>query len=66
MSELSWRYWKGCNKVSEFSRTGNINGWKAENEALYNDYVNYGIVRFNEGRLLTTTPDFCKTPDTWK
>lgn len=30
-SELSWRYWKACNKLGEFSRITNPLHWKDEN-----------------------------------
>ncbi|MEI6580333.1 MAG: DUF4838 domain-containing protein, partial [Eubacteriales bacterium] len=66
MSELAWRYWKGCKKVLEFSRIKNIFGWKAENEKLYKDYQKYGVTRFSEGNLITTAPDFSKIPSDWK
>jgi len=66
MSELSWRYWKGCKKVSEFSRISNPFGWKAENEKLYNDYKKYGFDLFSEGYQITSSPDFSKTPCDWK
>jgi hypothetical protein len=66
MSELSWRYWKGCNKVSEFSRILNITGWQAANKALYNDYVKYGITRCSEGSMLSTNPDFRQVPSSWR
>ncbi len=66
LSELSWRYWKGCNRVSEFSRIQNISGWKTENEKLYNDYMKYGITRCSEGSLLSTNPDFTQIPSKWR
>ena len=66
MSELVWRYWKGCNKVAEFSRLQNPTKWRDANKALYADYQQYGIVRFSEGRLLSTTPDFYLIPSKWR
>ncbi|MEI6579824.1 MAG: DUF4838 domain-containing protein, partial [Eubacteriales bacterium] len=66
MSELSWRYWKGCNKVSEFSRLQEIPTWKAANDALYNDYTKYGIVRCSEGEMLSIQPDLWLVPSKWR
>lgn len=66
MSELSWRYWKGCNKVSEFSRLQPVSVWQGANQALYNDYVKYGISRCSEGSLLSADPDFSKVPSSWR
>lgn len=66
MSELSWRYWKACNKVSEFNRGQNPFTWRDAHEALYNDYVKYGITRFNEGAMLSTSPDFRQIPSKWR
>lgn len=64
-SELSWRYWKACNKLSEFSRISNPLHWKDENKLLYADYQIYNITRLNEGRDLSANPDFTKTPNSW-
>jgi len=66
MSELSWRYWKGCNKVSEFSRTRRIAVWTAENKKLYDDYAKYEIVRCSESSLLSTHPNFLLIPSNWR
>ena len=66
MSELSWRYWKGCNMASEFSRLLPATQWQAANKALYDDYAKYGVVRCSEGSMLTTTPDFSGVPSSWR
>ncbi|MGI6247929.1 MAG: DUF4838 domain-containing protein [Acutalibacteraceae bacterium] len=66
MSQLSWRYWKACNKRSEFSRLRPKEEWRAENEALYNDYQKYGIIRCSEGNYFSANPDFYSTPDKWR
>ena len=66
MSALAWRYWKGCNMVSEFSRLQNPTVWRDANKALYKDYQKYGIVRCSEGSLITTTPNYFSTPDNWR
>ncbi len=67
LSNISWRYWKACNKVEEFSRFQMPDKWQASNEELYNDIVALGITRIREGAngSLTDTPDFTKTPNTW-
>ncbi|MGI6247931.1 MAG: DUF4838 domain-containing protein [Acutalibacteraceae bacterium] len=66
MSELSWRYWKACNKRSEFSRLRRRENWRAEHETLYKDYQKYGITRCGEHSLFSTNPDFYSTPDKWR
>ncbi|OQA64820.1 MAG: hypothetical protein BWY37_01982 [Firmicutes bacterium ADurb.Bin262] len=66
MSELSWRYWKGCNKAAEFSRWQLPEQWKGANKRLFRDYGTFGITRFSEGAMLTARPDFCATPDKWR
>lgn len=65
-SELSWRYWKACNKYGEFSARKPENRLEAQ-KALYADFVKYGIKRLGEGtyRLLSDSPDFNQTPDRW-
>ncbi|MGI6745835.1 MAG: DUF4838 domain-containing protein [Acutalibacteraceae bacterium] len=66
-SELSWRYWKGCNKAEEFSRTENFLGWKDENSRLYEDFKRLGITQLREGRLMKdNVTDFTGTPDDWR
>lgn len=67
LSEISWRYWKACRKVDEFSRFQHPDKWQANNELLYNDIVELDISRIREGGngKLTDTPDFTKTPNTW-
>lgn len=67
LSEISWRYWKACKKIQEFSRFQHPDKWQASNEQLYNDMVELGISRIREGGngKLTDTPDFTKTPNTW-
>jgi hypothetical protein len=66
MSELAWRYWKGCNKVAEFTRLQNPTIWRDANKALYADYQKYGIVRFSESKMLSTEPDFYAIPSKWR
>lgn len=67
LSEISWRYWKACNKVKEFSRLCRAEKWQESNKRLYDDIVDLGITRIREGEngKLTDTPDFTKTPNTW-
>lgn len=68
MSELSWRQWKGNNKVLEFSRFQPVWGWVEANKALYNDYVKYGITYRSEGHLLTIEAVgwFLYVPTKWR
>ncbi len=65
LSELSWRYWKGCNMKSEFSRLQNPPVWQEANEKLYNDMKAAGVMRFSELKSITDKPDFTKPPYTW-
>ncbi len=66
-SELSWRYWKGCNRVREFSRTENFSGWMDENRRLYEDFKRLGITQLREGRpMKDNITDFTGTPDDWR
>ena len=65
LSELSWRYWKGCNMKSEFSRFQLPEIWQSENKQLYNDIRSAGITKFSEQKILTENPDFTKPPFTW-
>lgn len=64
LSEISWRYWKACNKVCEFSfllpseRT-------EQNKQLYSDMKELGIKRISEAALLSDEPDFKKIPQKW-
>ena len=67
-SELSWRYWKACNFVGEFSTKDNDRRM-AENEKLYNDFVKYDIKRLSEGAggyIREDKVDFTRTPYNWK
>ncbi|MGI6247930.1 MAG: DUF4838 domain-containing protein [Acutalibacteraceae bacterium] len=66
LSELSWRYWKACNKRSEFSRLRPKEEWRAEHEALYSDYQKYGITYCAECQKFSANPDFYSTPDKWR
>lgn len=64
LSELSWRYWKSHNRVSEFKGSDNRT---AQNKILYEDFKRLGIKRIHEGGggLLTDNPDFSKNPRYW-
>ncbi|HOU10066.1 MAG TPA: DUF4838 domain-containing protein [Clostridiales bacterium] len=66
MSELSWRYWKGCNRVREFSLLQPVEAWRGANEQLFNDYAAYGITRCSEGKLLATEPNLYAPPSAWR
>ncbi len=67
-SELSWRYWKACNKRSEFSRLQKKDNWISANEEFYNDLVKFGIARICEGDggKLDPNPDFTSIPSKWR
>lgn len=65
LSELSWRYWKGCNMRGEFEDDRGSGARAAAHEALYNDMVAAGVTRFSEQRPLTQTPNFKLAPYTW-
>lgn len=66
-SELSWRYWKGCNKEAEFSRTGNTLGWRDENQKLYEDFKRLGITRLRESRPMNdNVTNFWGIPSDWR
>ncbi len=67
-SEISWRYWKACNYIGEFSTTDNEKRI-AENEKLYNDMVKFGITRLSEGEggyIKEEKVDFTVAPNRWK
>ena len=67
-SEISWRYWKACNFIGEFSSSDNEKRM-SENEKLYNDFVKFGIKRLSEGEgglIKEEKIDFMTTPDKWK
>ncbi|MDR2647762.1 MAG: DUF4838 domain-containing protein [Oscillospiraceae bacterium] len=68
-SQLSWRFWKGCNQVAEFGWTLPTAERMAANEALYNDFKAFGITRYCEGgenAMLTENPNFFNPPSTWR
>lgn len=62
-SELSYRYFKGCLFLGEFSLLS-PNRMK-ENEKLYNDIKNSGITRTTETRDLQPNPNFLLRPSDW-
>ncbi len=65
LSELSWRYWKGCNMRGEFEDDKGSGARAAAHEKLYNDMVAAGVTRFSELKPLTQNPDFKLAPYTW-
>ncbi|MDR3313444.1 MAG: DUF4838 domain-containing protein [Oscillospiraceae bacterium] len=66
-SQLCWRFWKGCNRVEEFSWLLPIGQWQAANKALYADFQAFGIVRYAEGSgMITDTPNYWQTPMEWR
>lgn len=64
-SELSWRYWKANNRFSEFSIAGNPTGWYYENKKLYNDFLEFGVKRIRERRLMADHPMLWQVPKLW-
>ena len=67
-SQLSWRFWKGCNRAAEFSRWQLPGKWLAANEALYSDFQAFGIIRYSEGAMLRPDPPktWWGTPESWR
>ncbi|MDR1465561.1 MAG: DUF4838 domain-containing protein [Oscillospiraceae bacterium] len=74
-SQLSWRFWKGCNRVAEFSWLLPLEQWQGANEQLFNDFKAFGIVRYSEGwssdnfnwRFLPDPPaNWWGQPDSWR
>lgn len=63
LSELSYRYFKGCLLLGEFSllRPGRIK----ENKKLYNDIKSHGIQRTTEHKDLQENPKFLLRPSDW-
>jgi len=69
-SQLSWRFWKGCNKVQEFSRLQLPGKCMAANEQLFNDFEAFGITRYHESwahdaGALKRPADWRGTPEAW-
>ena len=65
-SQTGWRYWKACNRKSEFSWLNPISQWTAENERLYNDLKALGCTYRGEGVLFTENPSWYETPIDWR
>ena len=72
-SQLSWRFWKGCNFAGEFSRLQWPGKWLRANEQLYHDFRAFGITRYSEGgnnntwRFLPQPPrHWWDTPELWR
>ena len=55
-SEISWRYWKCCNNVAEFSNIAPTK--ESASRELYEDIVALGVTRFNEGSALGEPAEF--------
>ncbi|MDR1927267.1 MAG: DUF4838 domain-containing protein, partial [Oscillospiraceae bacterium] len=65
-SQLSWRFWKGCNRVEEFSWLLPLEQWQGANEQLYNDFKAFGIVRYGEGKsYIQPNPSWWCPPSAW-
>ena len=63
-SQLSWRFWKGCNQVEEFSRWQMPWKWAAANERLFRDFVAFGITRYHES--WAHDAGALKQPNNWR
>ncbi len=65
-SEISWRYYKACNKLGEFKRGLFFTKWMNENKRLYNDILALGVTRYNEGKTMDElTFSAFSVPDEW-
>ncbi len=66
-SELCWRYWKACARVSEFDKK-DVEEVMAVNKVLYDDFKKYGITRLSEGNggIIKESPDLLLSPNKWK
>ncbi|MCL2299620.1 MAG: DUF4838 domain-containing protein, partial [Firmicutes bacterium] len=66
-SQLSWRFWKACNRAGEFSRLQGPKKWQAANEQLYRDFAAFGVTRYSEGALLREDVNSWRgTPEDWR
>jgi len=65
-SRIGWRYWKACNRASEFSWRNPASQWRLENERLYGDIMALGITYRSEGILFTPDPGWYGTPIDWR
>ena len=66
-SQLSWRFWKACNRAGEFTRLQWIQRWQAANKKLCGDFKAFGITRYSEGSMLAEAPaTWWGTPENWK
>ena len=65
-SQVGWRYWKACNRKSEFSWLHPVSEWTGENERLYNDLKALGCTYRSEGVLFTQNPSWHETPIDWR
>lgn len=65
-SEISWRYWKACNKTHEFSLL-DINEYYKSAQKLYDDLKEFGLTRIHLGDegLLAEKPNFLTGPGKW-
>jgi hypothetical protein len=69
-SQVSWRFWKGCNQLEEF-RVWQF-PWKrwAENKRLFEDFEAFGITQYHEtwahaNGLLRRPSNWRGTPEAW-
>jgi hypothetical protein len=75
-SQLSWRFWKGCNQAEEFSRWQLPGLRQRANRQLFEDFEAFGIVLYAEPfwhacgnsstGLLTRPRHWRGTPESWR
>lgn len=67
LSEISWRYWKACNRLCEFNPIYGALARAEQNKQLFKDMKKLGIVRLHEGDggLLSDDPRFFDSPKEW-
>lgn len=67
LSEISWRYWKACNNVCEFTRLQCGINRLEQKKQLYQDMKKLGITRLREGDggLLSDDPMYFSPPGEW-
>ena len=65
-SQISWRYWKACNRKAEFSWLNKPGEWTVANEQLYDDLKGLGIAYRGVGDLFKADPNWYDTPIEWR
>ena len=70
LSEISWRYWKFCNRKAEFTKLQTEKSLIEKSKAFYYDLKELGISQMHEAfpfanGQLSDNPDFTRTPNKW-